>query len=109
MRTQTHPSHFGHGSLEERGMQRQEELIRLEAWHLDAVLQSFPVLLQISLLIFEVALSGYVWTQQHSVASRIVIAVTATGILLYSIILYASLRSPHFPFQSRLSFDLHGK
>lgn len=51
-------SRFGHGPLEERGIQRPRKVHGLEAWHLNAVLQSFPVLLQISLLIFAAALSG---------------------------------------------------
>ena len=93
---------FGHGSLEERGIRRQNKLQGLEVWHLDAVLQSFPVLLQISLLIFAVALSGYVWTQEAA-TSGIVIAVTATGVLFYLFIVYASLLSPDCPFQTPVS------
>ena len=93
---------FGHGSLEERGLQWQNKLHGIERWRLDAVLQSFPVLLQLSLLIFAVALYGYVWTQQVA-TSRIVIAVTGTGVLFYLFIVYASLRSPDCPFQTPAS------
>ena len=93
---------FGHGSLEERGFQRQNKLHGIERWRLDAVLQSFPVLLQLSLLIFAVALSAYVWTQQVA-TSRIVIAVTGTGVLFYSLIVVASLVSPDCPFQTPAS------
>lgn len=102
---------FGHGSLEERCAKRQDKFHGLQAWYLDAMLQSFPVLLQISLFIFAVALSAYVWTQQAA-SSRIVIAVTASGVLLYSFLVYASLRSPDCPFQTpasaiiRLTWDI---
>ena len=93
---------FGHGSLEERGLQRQNKLHGLERWRLDAVLQSFPVLLQLSLLIFAVALSAYVWTQQVA-TFRIMVAATGTGILFYSSIVAASLVSPDCPFQTPAS------
>ncbi|KAG2062352.1 hypothetical protein BDR06DRAFT_829510, partial [Suillus hirtellus] len=57
-----------HGSLEKRGKYRQQKLDGLEAWHFHAVLQSFPVLLQISLLLFGVAISAFVWSQQGKLA-----------------------------------------
>ena len=95
-------SRFGHNSLEERGIQRQRKLHGIEAWHLDAVLQSFPVLLQISLLIFAAALSAYVWTQQAATFG-IVIGVTGTGIFFYSFIVYVALLSPDCPFQTPVS------
>jgi hypothetical protein len=41
---------FGHGSLEERGKTRQQKFDSLATWHFDAVLHTFPVLLEISLL-----------------------------------------------------------
>ena len=93
---------FGHGSLEERCSQRQHKLLGLQAWGLSAVLQSFPVLLQISLLIFAVALSAYVRAQQAATFG-VVIAVAATGVLFYSFIIYASLRSSDCPFQTPAS------
>lgn len=92
----------GHGSLEERGLQRQDKLRGLEVWHLDAILQSFPVLLQLSLLIFGIALSGYVWTQEAA-TSGIVISVTAAGVLFYLFIVIASLHSSNCPFQTPAS------
>ena len=93
---------FGHGSLEERGLQRQNKLHELERWGFDAVLQSFPVLLQLALLIFAIALSAYVWTQQVA-TSRIMMSVTGTGIIFYLFIVYASLLSSDCPFQTPAS------
>ena len=72
---------FGHGSLEERCMQRQQKFDALTAWHFEAVLQSFPVLLQISIMFLGLALSTTIWTQ-HPLMSSAVIAMTAVLILL---------------------------
>ncbi|KAG1723780.1 uncharacterized protein EDB91DRAFT_1255516 [Suillus paluster] len=90
---------FGGGSLEERGKSRQRKLDGLETWHFDAVLQTFPVLLEISLLLFGISLSSYVWTQQRTITS-IIIATTVFGFLFHSCTLFASLLSPLCPFQT---------
>ncbi|KAG1722908.1 hypothetical protein EDB19DRAFT_1916411 [Suillus lakei] len=90
---------FGSGSLEDRGKSRQQKFDGLEAWHFDAVLQTFPVLLEISLLLFGISLSSYVWTQQRTITS-IIIATTVLGFLFYSCTLFASLLSPFCPFQT---------
>ncbi|KAG1763874.1 hypothetical protein EDD22DRAFT_802050, partial [Suillus occidentalis] len=47
---------YGRGSQEERAKRRQEKFDGIVAWYFDAVVQSFPVLLQISLLLFGIAL-----------------------------------------------------
>lgn len=96
---------FGSGSLEARGKNRQKMLEGLEAWHFDAVLQMFPVLLQISLLLFGISLSSYVWTQQRAITG-IIIATTVLGCLFYAFTLFASLLSPLCPFQTPASFIL---
>jgi len=96
---------LGRGSPEERGKNRQQKLQALEAWHFDAVLQMFPVLLQISLLLFGISLSSYVWTQERTMTA-VIIATTVLGCLFYAITLFASFLSPSFPFQTRASFIL---
>jgi len=90
---------FGHGSLEERGKSRQQKFDSLVAWHFDAVLQTFPVLLEISLLLFGISLSSYVWTQQRTITS-VIIATTVLGFLFHWCTLLASLLSPDCPFQT---------
>ena len=95
----------GHGSLEERGRNRQMKLEGLEAWHFDAVLQAFPMLLQCSLLLFGISLSSYIWTQQRTITA-IVIAATVLGCMFYAFTLFASLLSPVCPFQTTASFIL---
>ncbi|KAG0697359.1 hypothetical protein DFH29DRAFT_1022852 [Suillus ampliporus] len=71
---------FGCGSLEEQGARTDNKNLTASkrGWHLDAVLQTFPVLLEISLLLFGISLSAYVWTQQRTITS-IIIATTGLG------------------------------
>lgn len=96
---------FGRGSLEEQGKSRQQKFDSLEAWHFDAVLQTFPVLLEISLLLFGISLASYVWTQQRTITS-VIIATTALGLLFHWCTLLASLLSPNCPFQTPTTFLL---
>jgi len=91
-----------HGSLEERGKLRQQKWDGLEAWHFHAVLQSFPVLLQISLLLFGLALSAFVWSQQGPLAIAVMVP-TAFGILFYAFIIVTSLISLQCPFETPIS------
>ena len=91
-----------HGSREERGKLRQQKLDALEAWRFHAVLQSFPVLLQISLLLFGLALSAFVWSQQGPLAVAVIVP-AAFGILFYAYIIFASLKYLQCPFETPIS------
>jgi hypothetical protein len=93
---------YGRGSQEERGKHRQEMFDGLVTWYFDAVVQSFPVLLQISLLLFEVALGAHMWYQQPSIA-WVIIAITVSGFLFYSLTVMACLISPACPFKTPMS------
>ncbi|KAG2157155.1 hypothetical protein DEU56DRAFT_763287, partial [Suillus clintonianus] len=68
-------------------------------WYFDAVVQSFPILLQISLLLFGIALSANMWYEQHTIA-WVIVAATVFGFLFYSLTVMASLVSPSCPFQT---------
>ncbi|KAH7922750.1 hypothetical protein BV22DRAFT_987027, partial [Leucogyrophana mollusca] len=92
----------GIGTVDERAIRRQQKLNGLEAWHFHAVLEVLPVLLQISLLLFGVALSAFVWTEQSTIGI-VVIGATAFGILFYITITIASLMSRDCPFQTPAS------
>ncbi|KAJ7484170.1 hypothetical protein FB451DRAFT_1027999, partial [Mycena latifolia] len=50
------------GTIQARGIERQRKFDGLRRWKFDAVLQMFPLLLQVSLLLFAAALSIYLWT-----------------------------------------------
>jgi hypothetical protein len=93
---------YGRGSQEERATRRQEKFNGIVAWYFDAVLQSFPVLLQISLLLFGIALSANMWSQQHTIA-WVIIATTVFGFMFYSLTVMAALVSPACPFQTPIS------
>ncbi|KAG2108571.1 hypothetical protein BD769DRAFT_1306128, partial [Suillus cothurnatus] len=47
---------FGRGFLKDRCQQRHHKFLELKAWRFENVLRSFPVLLQISLLLFGMSL-----------------------------------------------------
>ncbi|KAJ6574450.1 hypothetical protein B0H19DRAFT_853701, partial [Mycena capillaripes] len=50
------------GTIEERGLERQRKLDGLVKWKFDIILQMFPLLLQLALLLFSGALSVYLWS-----------------------------------------------
>ncbi|OAX38100.1 hypothetical protein K503DRAFT_819061, partial [Rhizopogon vinicolor AM-OR11-026] len=93
---------YGHGSLEERGRRRQQKMEALRTWYFDAVVQSFPALLQVSLFLFGASLSINMWSQQQTIA-RVIICMTAFGIMLYGFSVLASLMSSDCPFQTPVS------
>jgi hypothetical protein len=93
---------YGRGSQEERGKRRQAKFDGLVTWYFDAVVQSFPVLLQISLLLFGIALGANMWYEQPSIA-WVIIATTVFGFLFYSLTVMACLISPACPFQTPMS------
>ncbi|KAJ7921704.1 hypothetical protein B0H13DRAFT_2414885 [Mycena leptocephala] len=90
------------GTIEERGLERQRKLDGLRKWKFDAVLQVFPVLLQLALLLFASAISVYLWPIHHSIAA-IVIALTVFGFASYIFLLASTIVSPDSPFQTPLA------
>jgi hypothetical protein len=95
-------SRYGHGSLEDRGRRRQMKMNGLNVWYFDAIAQSFPMLLQFSLLLFGISISADMWYKQHSVAS-VLIATVVFGIIFYALAILASLSSVACPYQTPLS------
>ncbi|KAG1847978.1 hypothetical protein C8R48DRAFT_779049 [Suillus tomentosus] len=93
---------YGRGLEEERGKRRQEKFDGIVPWYFDAVMQSFPVILQISLLLFGIALGANMWYDQPSIA-WVIITTTVFGFLFYSLTVMACLISPACPFQTPTS------
>ncbi|KAJ7836653.1 hypothetical protein B0H14DRAFT_3704700 [Mycena olivaceomarginata] len=87
------------GTLNERGLERQQKLDGLHLWKFDAVLQTFPLLLQLSLFLFTTALSVYLWTVNRTIAI-IVQALTSLGFVAYILLLVSAILSPVSPFQT---------
>lgn len=93
---------YGHGSMEERGRRRQQKMEALRTWYFDAVVQSFPALLQVSLFLFGASLSINLWSQQQTIA-YVIICITSFGVMLYGFTVFASLMSSDCPFQTPVS------
>ncbi|KAJ7484217.1 hypothetical protein FB451DRAFT_1363778 [Mycena latifolia] len=89
------------GTIEARGLERQRKFDGLRRWKFDTVMQIFPLLLQLGLLLFVVALSVYLWTIHLSLAI-IVLTFTSFGIVTYIALLVSAVLSPDSPFQTPL-------
>ncbi|KAJ7688844.1 hypothetical protein B0H17DRAFT_1202711 [Mycena rosella] len=68
-------------------------------------MQTFPLLLQLSLLLFAAALSIYLWTIHHAIAA-IILTLTCIGVILYFLMVVSALASPDSPFQTPLTILL---
>jgi hypothetical protein len=96
--------HMG-GSVAERCEDRQRKLNGIERWPFRIVIESLPVLLQLSLFLFAVALSHSLWDVNRSVA-LVVVGFTAFGVLFYTCIVIFGSFSYECPFQTPLSLIL---
>ena len=95
-------SRFGRGSLEERCTRRQRKLDGLETWRFGIVISFLPILLQMSLLFFGIALSANTWTLQQTI-SKVIIGTSAFGAIFYCFTVLASLRYADCPFETPVS------
>ncbi|KAJ7888028.1 hypothetical protein B0H13DRAFT_2533647 [Mycena leptocephala] len=93
------------GTIEERGLERQRKFEGLRRWKFDVVMQIFPLLLQLSLLLFAAALAIHLWTIHRAIAG-IVLGLTTLGFTLYVAMIISAVLSPDSPFQTSLSFVL---
>ncbi|KAJ7244310.1 hypothetical protein C8J57DRAFT_982377, partial [Mycena rebaudengoi] len=87
------------GTLEQRGLERQRKYDGLQRWKFTIVMEMFPLLLQLALLLFSAALSVYLSTISHPIAI-IVIAMTSLGTLAYISQLVSAAVYPDSPFQT---------
>ncbi|KAJ7930137.1 hypothetical protein B0H13DRAFT_916103 [Mycena leptocephala] len=95
------------GTIEERGLERQRKLDGMVKWKFDALLQMFPLLLQLALLLFSTSLAIYLWTIHHSIAI-LVMALTSLGFAAYFFLLLSAIIFPDCPFQTPLApFLIH--
>ncbi|KAJ7183683.1 hypothetical protein C8R46DRAFT_1308584 [Mycena filopes] len=89
------------GTIEERGLERQRKLDGLIKWKFEAVLQMFPLLLQLALLLFATSISIFLFTVHFSIAI-IVAALTLFGLGAYCFLLVSATIYPDCPFQTPL-------
>lgn len=90
------------GSIEGRGMDRQRKLDSLKKWRFNEILEGLPILLQLSLFLFTVSLSAFIYDLQPIVG---VVLITPIGIgtLFYIAVVVAPLFFPDCPFHTSLS------
>ena len=93
------------GSAAERCEDRQRKLNGLQRWPFRIVIESLPLLLQLSLLLLGAALSRFLWDVNQVVAS-VVAGFTAYGLCFYACIVIAGTLSYECPFQTPLSLIL---
>jgi Family of unknown function (DUF6535) len=99
-------SRFGQGTLRERCTQRQRKLDGLTTWHFNIIIAILPILLQLSLSFFGIALAANIWTLQHTVAG-VIMGTSSLGVIFYFFTVIASLKSPDCPFQTPVSTILN--
>ena len=97
---------FEGNDLPERCKRRQLKLDGLKRWRFNTVVSILPILVQLSLLFFGIALSANIWTQEHTVAS-VIIATMAIGVFFNFFTVMASLTSVDCPFQTPVSVALY--
>jgi hypothetical protein len=90
------------GTIEAHGLERQHKFDGLRKWKFEMLMQMFPLLLQLGLLLFAAALSVYLWTIHFSLAI-IILCFTTFGFTSYVLLLISSLVSLDSPFQTPLS------
>jgi len=90
------------GNIIDRGKERQVKLMGLHKWGLYLILESLPIMLQISLLLFGAALAIYFWDLEVTVA-QVVLVVTSLGVVLYASAAVIAVISCGYPFQTPLS------
>jgi hypothetical protein len=89
----------GRGPIDVRGRLRQQKMDGLQTWYFSAVLEALPLLIQVSLLLFGIALGASIWTQQPTIATPVVLTM-ALGALFYGTIVVSCVVSPTCPFQT---------
>jgi hypothetical protein len=93
------------GTIAERGTERQRKFDGMCQWRFNLVMQVFPLLLQLSPLLFSTTLSIYLWTIHHIIVT-IALTLTGLGSLLYAGMVISAVLSPDSPFQTSLTFVL---
>ncbi|KAG8941199.1 hypothetical protein FRC03_004746, partial [Tulasnella sp. 419] len=91
-----------HRSPLARGMQRHKKFLGMESYHFDFIIQTLPTLLQISLVLFLVALVIWLWEIDHRV-SAVVLGFGLVGLLFYAIATIISIWDSTSPFSTRLT------
>ena len=90
------------GNIVDRGKERQAKLTGFEEWGFHFVVESLPVVLQLALLLFGVALVIYLWDLSVS-AADVVLVVTSIGLAFYTCVGVNATIYGDCPFKTPLS------
>ena len=90
------------GNIADRGKERQAKLVGLQKWGVHIIMESLPVMLQFSLLLFGIGLVVYLWDLEVS-AARVVLVVICINFSFYAFIAVAATGLEECPFQTPLS------
>lgn len=93
------------GPLDEQGLRRTAKYRGAEKWRLQHVVEGLPTLILVSLGLFFAAITDYIWSINHEVAS-IVLALSLLGTLSYIAMLLAAAIYPQCPYQTAPSTAL---
>ena len=93
------------GNVTNRGEERQTKLVGLQKWRLKLVMELLPVLLQLALLLFAIALVVYLRDVNAPVA-RVLLVATIVGTAFYVCITALATFYRDCPFQTPLSVRL---
>lgn len=93
------------GPLDEQGLRRTAKFRGAEKWQLQRVVEGLPTLILISLGLFFVAITDYIWTLNQDVAA-LVMAFSVVGTSLYIAMLLLASIYPLCPFQTAPSLGL---
>jgi hypothetical protein len=93
---------YDRGSLGNQCKQRHRKFRELMDKGFEDALQSFTVLLQISLFLFALSIAGAMWTQQRTV-SILIVVMAGRGALFLCYVIVVSSASPDSSFQTSIS------
>ncbi|KAH8106771.1 hypothetical protein BXZ70DRAFT_903609 [Cristinia sonorae] len=96
------------GTVEDRGKRRQQKFDGLQAWGFRVFLETLPILLQFSLLLFGISICAYMWSQQRVIAG-VLIFTNALGALLWLYTVVVSAIYPESPYDTPISNLLASK
>lgn len=90
------------GTLESQGRTRQRKLNGVAKYRFQNVVETLPILLQVSLILFFVGLLDFLHSLNNTVAF-VVLAFAISGAAVYTITVFMASRDPQCPFQTPVS------
>ncbi|KAG8850690.1 hypothetical protein FRB96_009650 [Tulasnella sp. 330] len=87
------------GPIDQQALRRTEKFAGAEKWGLHPVVETLATLLLVSLALFFIALTDYLWTVEKKVA-LVALAFAVSGAFLYIVMVVAAAILPACPFQT---------